>query len=973
LCARLGAAPREDLVREVGARAEQWHANDGNVMLAVGRMYLDSGLLAESQGALVNAGKANARDGRAFRYLGEVLLRRGDAGRAEKVLQRAMQLGASDPETKLWHDRSVVYVALQKRVGPQAVAQEVARTLPARAPPPATPQVAMPAPAASPWAEEAPTMRKSVGHAAPPAARPAMPHARPRSVPPPLPPSPLPVPMIPQAGRAPSLGDADDDATTVHHSPQRARDMFPSGSGTTTRRQTREPEMAAPAQAYQVHPPQPPPRQPPPPQYAAAPAPYAPPPQAPPAYAPPAQHYAQPGATPYAAPAQAPFPAARPPVPTSPIGGGYAPIPRGPLEEDDSMPMRREDVANPTPEAVLESLARVGIYEPGGGAPPAWEAAAPQRTRGSWVLVVATVLILAVGGGGFVYARKVQKDRAVMAQRLSDEVEGMLNSGEMAQLKASDDRMSRIFELDSRSSRAARLWLQNRVLGALILPSEARGIDAAMHRARSVQVPESQVVFGKLASYLVEGDLAGAAASLPKYDKDAGKDAYYQLTAGAVLERAGDLRAIERYEAARALDPKLLVADILLARAVLLELGPAKGRPVIEELKKKTGETATTRALEALAWAVDPDRPKELPKSASLSDEDRKILVAPLLPVPAVVEAIQAIAGGLEKKAVTAIDSAVALSDTPAMSTELGFLAIKAGDEKLARKAALRALQFSALYPQARVLASRVALLGGRLDEAKKAIEELDTKMPEVAVVRAVLAYETLDGAELGSAIEAMGELPEKHPDYISFATMPSVVTGVGIPTPDKLAPMAQPSIPWGELVAVDAALVSGDLALAEKLTSTWGEGANRPVYALRLSRLKRYQDKLDEADKLSGLALEQGSTTVSVLVERIWVLVAKNQAGPARDLITKYPSLLGPLAGWLRMYVDAKTGKAVEARMKASQLDPPPDEAPLLLRVVAARALAVTKDRRAKGYVAALQKKLKKHPEVLKAADELK
>lgn len=954
LCARLSATPREDLVREVGVRAEQWHGNDGEVMLAVGRMYLASGLLAESQAALVNAGKANARDSRAFRYLGEVLLRRGDAGRAEKVLQRAMQLGASDAEAKLWHDRAVVYVALQRRVGPQAVAQEVARTLPsqvAQQPAPA-PAVAMPQSSGSPWKEEAPTIRRSVGQA-PPGARPAMPPVRaPRSVPPPLPPAPVQAPMFPPAGRMPSLGDDDD--TTVHQPPPaQGRDMFPSGpgSGTTTRRQTFEPPMVAPAAAIQQQ------------------SPFAP--AAPPVFNPP-QAYAAPGQEPYLR-QNAPAPYVPPPrqaAATSPFSQS---IPRGPLEEDDSMPERLEDVANPTPEAVLESLARVGLYEPGGGAPPAWEAAAIQKSRGSWVLIVATVLILAIGGGGFAYARKVQKERAQLAQRLSDEVEVMLHSGEMAQLRQSDDRLSRIFELDSRSTKAAKLWLQNRVLSALILPTESRGIDSAMHRARSLEVPESEVVFGKLASYLVEGDLAGAAASLPKYDKDAAKDPFYQLTAGAVLERAGDIRAIERYEAARALDAKLVVADVFLARAVLLELGPAKGKPVIEELKKKTGETATTRALESLAWAVDPERPKELPKSAILSDEDRKILAAPLRPIPAVVEAIQAIAGGLEKKAVGAIDSAIALSDTPAMATELGFLAIKAGDEKLARKAALRALQFSALYPQARVLASRVALLGGRLDEAKKAIEELDPRTPEVAVVRAVLAYETLDGSELGSAIEAMGELPQKHPDYVSFATMGAALTGFEVPPPEKLEAMAQPSVPWGELVAVDAALVQGDLVTAEKLSARWGEGANRPVYALRMSKLRRYQDKIDDANTFSAIAAERGSTTVSVLVERVWVLMAKNQPAPARDLIAKYPSLLGPLGGWLKMYVDAKGGRAPEARSKASQLDPPPEEAPLLLKVVAARALAVTKDRRAKGYVALLQKKHKKHPELLKAAEELK
>ncbi|HYQ26488.1 MAG TPA: hypothetical protein VER04_04690, partial [Polyangiaceae bacterium] len=91
LCSFLGTSPREELIREVATSAEAWHAEDGPVMLAVGRMHLDAGLLAEAQAALVSAGKANGRDAKAFRYLGEVLLRRGDALRAEKVLARALQ------------------------------------------------------------------------------------------------------------------------------------------------------------------------------------------------------------------------------------------------------------------------------------------------------------------------------------------------------------------------------------------------------------------------------------------------------------------------------------------------------------------------------------------------------------------------------------------------------------------------------------------------------------------------------------------------------------------------------------------------------------------------------------------------------------------------------------------------------------------------------------------------------------------
>ena len=131
------------------------------------------------------------------------------------------------------------------------------------------------------------------------------------------------------------------------------------------------------------------------------------------------------------------------------------------------------------------------------------------------------------------------------------------------------------------------------------------------------------------------------------------------------------------------------------------------------------------------------------------------------------------------------------------MATQLGFFAIKAGDERLARKAALRALQFSALYVKARVLASRVALLGGRLDEAKKAIEEIDPKTTEVAVVRAVLAYETLDGSELASALDALGDL-KKHPDYAGSRRCRRDDGLRGPPPADKLEAMAQPSIAVG-------------------------------------------------------------------------------------------------------------------------------------------------------------------------------
>ena len=83
-----------DLVVQVGQFATQRHSADVSVLMSVARMYIDSSRFADAQNVLVTAGKQAPRDGDIYRWLGETLLRRGDADRAEKVLQRAIQLGA---------------------------------------------------------------------------------------------------------------------------------------------------------------------------------------------------------------------------------------------------------------------------------------------------------------------------------------------------------------------------------------------------------------------------------------------------------------------------------------------------------------------------------------------------------------------------------------------------------------------------------------------------------------------------------------------------------------------------------------------------------------------------------------------------------------------------------------------------------------------------------------------------------------
>ena len=134
LCEALRTAPRGTLVEEVGARASRDYAADAAVLLAAARMYMAAQRLGDAQTVLVTAGKAAPRDAQVYRFLGEVLLRRGDAERAVRVLERAIHFGATDPETRLWSERANVFKSMQATAGMRAVANEIQRTAPLEAP-----------------------------------------------------------------------------------------------------------------------------------------------------------------------------------------------------------------------------------------------------------------------------------------------------------------------------------------------------------------------------------------------------------------------------------------------------------------------------------------------------------------------------------------------------------------------------------------------------------------------------------------------------------------------------------------------------------------------------------------------------------------------------------------------------------------------------------------------------------------------
>ncbi|NRA33174.1 MAG: hypothetical protein HRU17_07520 [Polyangiaceae bacterium] len=916
LCAYLSTSTGYDeVVREVGASAETWHIKDAQVMLAVGRMYLDTGFLQEAQAALVIGGKCNPQSPDPFRYLGEVLLRRGDAVRAEKVLARSVQLGRQDEDARMWHDRAVVYVALQKRVGMQAVADEVRRNLPKQN---SLPPVAMMATAE---------------------------------------------PVLPTY----SANDLDDTTASrsIEELTNGASVEDTGGSALAAPLTPGIPVPIAPA--------------------ATAPDPFTPailavPPAAPAALAAPA---------PVLPAAVVPAPINRAvPVPVLPLTSGQTgsspvapsaadltpptPVVAPKLESVTPVGCPMVDDGCPlAPAQVLDALAEVGVFEPAGGAAPAWEKAPKEKKRGGWVMILAVVLVM--GGGGFGYHKIQEQKRARMAsaRAIEKEVAALLYSTRPSDIASTDDKLSKVFDLDSHSTVAARLWLQNRVMSALLLPNQVRGIESAILRARTVGLSEKELVFGLLASRISGGDTAGAAALMTKWDEskdpaaDVKKDAMYQLVSAVTLDRAGDVRAVERYERSIKLDPKLLIAKLLHAQLVLFAVGSEPAMPLLDELGK-SGKGSAAKALRGALWASDPARPAELPEEITLSDEELKELPYPLRAAHFAVKSVQAQLADDEKARGEAMDRAIRYAASPASATWLGYLNIDVGDGERARKAALRSLGFSAFYPRARALAARVALLSARLLEARKAIEKLDPGNPEVLTVRAVIAYEGLDLSELDNTRAALASNKAKAKSLSALLAAEGAVLG-RYPNSEAIQAMAVPAVPWGDIVAMDSALGSGDLKLAAELGAQWETTKERPVYALRLAQLARYQKKSEAAVTALAPALMADAMTPRTLVEAVYIMIEADDLDGARSLLAKFPAMMGQWSNWLKVSVDVAAGKKRRAAVTAKGLELATPEAPLLYQLMVLRGLQETSDRRVRIMARALRR-YRKHPDYQRA-----
>lgn len=964
LCDVVRGSGRDPLIQEIGAATLRDHAENIAVLIATARMYMEAQRFQDAQTVLVAAGKVAPRDAGVYRWLGEVLLRRGDADRAEKVFERALQFGANDTDTKMWMERAKVFRPMQAKSGSKTVAAEVARSSglasslgsdkreqdPDDAAEARTGMFAAGKPRPADDAKRMPSLNENSEVFLSPE-RPQTPFEQPTAA-----------AFVPHVKSQINMMDApivgDDETTLARPSPLSMQ---------------RPLDMTAPPPKAQAPPVKPPVKlaggrlAPPPPGggagagratptggFASAQlvtggagggmggmmtAPAVAPMQAPPSSGPPTR----------------PPPPARPPIDLGPTLPPYIPPPGMPQSApvgpsmDASIPAKKR---TPDPRDVLDALQLAGVFEQEGAnaAVPSWDRGEkkPRRLKSTILLVLTTSALV---GGGFGIYRYINDSRAKqheLAEQILAKVEADLNTGRPGALGATEQQIGRAFDLDSRSPRAAVDWLHERAVLGLTKGGADVAFEDAINRAREVQVPEDRVAFALLASFLFQGDTAGAAALMPKWDGPAAGDAWYQLVAGATLERAGAPRAAERYAAAAKLAPQLLVAESMLARAVAIDGDAQKASELARAFRLKYPDRAEGVALVALAWGRDASRGSDEPTEVADTIAHAAELPMSLAFVPHAMLALRAIDKHAPADAKAHIERGLAVADGPGVASWLGSIAIDSGDEQLARKAALTAVGFSALYAPARVLAARVALLGDRLDEAMKATEELDAASPDVAVVRAAVAYEKVDADGLERAFKALPDDVRKAPFLAPLAFSNDVLFGRLQLAPDKLVGISDDEAPWSDLLAMDMALDAGDLDSAQKIAMAWKGSESRPLRALRLARLSRYTARLDDADALSEMALTRGTVTVRSLSERVFVLVARGKGSEAAPLLAKYPLVLGQgLTTWLAAYATASTGKVDDARGKIAQLDPLPPTTPLPLRVICAAALGATRDRR--------------------------
>ena len=557
------------------------------------------------------------------------------------------------------------------------------------------------------------------------------------------------------------------------------------------------------------------------------------------------------------------------------------------------------------------------------------------------------------------YYQTTERDRAgriADAERLLAQLENTLDP---ALFEARHQTLHKLVA-DLGHPKASAAWLRYLALRSLLtgkIPSELK---AALDGSTVSEANQSSVALARMVQQLAAGRFDAAGRTLSRSDGAAEQDALFQAAAGLVLERAEPAAAIRRYEKALALNPNLGVAVLYLARLSLWTGNLEEAREVLTARRGKWAKDPRFKALEAMMWLTDLDNVTSPPASIRLDGQRAEQLPPTLDFVPLWLD-VRAARGTSVRETACAVAAGSISSPHPRVALFwLAEQALQAHCIDAARTAAARLLTVSNDDARATQLFVLAELAEGRVDKAERRVASVSDAKSWKSVLAAIRAYEQGDVTDIQQA-EASTIDPKALAAVQTFA---SVLEQGGPSDEGAISSLARPTCAWGELVSVDAALNHGKLELAERLVSMWPNNYQSPAHLLRLSRLRRYQGKTAEAVNLSEAAA-YGNPTRPSLTERALSLLQNGDDGLATELVVQNAKHLGAMAPWLGALVTAKSAQRV-ARRQLERIDLPSAGAPLGQRLVAAIALSMAGDPRARGWVLRTAGTCPGHPDLV-------
>lgn len=921
-----------DLAASVGREARARFPANVDVLLAVSRMYVRTNNIEEARWTMAHATTIAPDDARTFGLLGEILLRLGDARRSAAAFAAAIAKGADDAKTLTWHEQAQEFVAIQDAHGEQAVAKEAMVALGV----------------SSPSLEEPESPRPRRPTRSPPAARESRPDAYVRTS------TEYSVVSERSVRRTPVPGGSMPEYSVVSERTRRTPVPARSIHEETTRKSARsdllphgrrksEGEVSIAGKAGSIHdsgafgdifgdP-------------------------APSGAERSARRPAAPGA-PTAADAPPPSegsrgPASRPvvlarvelapssdrkgPPPSARKGPPPLPVSAGPEKAEDLAPAVETKRTPTMPEIVLAESAQEPPPQPIAKRPPAAPSPGARVIPWSqWARRIGAFVIIAgiLGLGAVETVKRVgtgfsgTTDTRAVVEVLA--VEAALRGGGPSGLTHADEALARARAIAPNSADIAVADMRVRVMYVLEGDEPASRLAAAIEAAEARGATEGQLGTARVALAIAARNTAQIDELLTRSDRDARAPfakALHELVAGAALELKGNTRAIERYQAAVAVDPEMFPAKVRLIRAMLLYGDVVEGRRRARALAASAPGRAEAAALLALA-SVDEPRVEHLRAVSAAA----QVLAELPRPHRSLVRALEATAQVDPAGRTSLLAAAVAAADSPAVAAFCGSLALDVEERAPAEDAAKRALDLAPTYPQALVLSARVALAAGRLDAMEEIAAKLDPT--RAAEFQAVAAYEAGNLAALQAAVRklAAGGGAGKV-----CAAGEERLRGVKRLPRERILAIAAEDHLWGDLVAVDAALDAGDLALAVELESRWSD-PKQPLRAARVARRLRYEGQTEQARE----AIQGAAPTPGALLEQLVLARSNTERAPTLAAVS---SGAAPASRWLHIYGMALDGSVDQGVTAAGALELPSASAPLGVRVAAALALAELKD----------------------------